>query len=313
MNEQPSIAETLLDAQFTARLSQLALVAPRSFRGASSGKRFSRSRGAEGMEFADHKEYSAGDDFRSIDWNVYARLNELVVKNFESQENLRLYVMLDTSASMNGASPESPAMRDGAVQPRKIDVARRLAAALAYIGFNNEDWTGVYNFTQTVGESYAPSGKPRTASLLDFLGKTAPGGTTDYKTAFKSFTIQQSRPGLAVIISDFANLKGLDDGLKFLAYNNFVVIALHITDPDEECPSLAGEVDLVDMESGESVPLTVRGTTLAEYQKLYRVHLAQAAKAFSIYDATYLRISTKDDVAQVVMNTFKQHRIVRQR
>ncbi len=100
---------------------------------------------------------------------------------------------------------------------------------------------------------------------------------------------------------------------KFLVYNHFIVIALHIVDPDEESPDLTGEVDLVDMESGESVPLTVRGNTLAEYQKLHRAHMAQVAKAFSIYDATYLRISVRDDLKQIVMNTFKQQRLVRQR
>ncbi len=306
MIEANTSDDLLLDAQFSSRLSQLSLVSPRAFRGVSSGKRFSRSRGAEGMEFADHKEYSAGDDFRSIDWNVYARLNELVVKNFETQESLRLYVLLDTSASMAGVSTDS-------VPSRKFDVARRLAAALAYIGFNNEDWTGVYNFSHTVGESYAPPGKPRTALMLDHLGKTQPGGKSDYKNAFKSFTIQQTRPGLAVIISDFANANGLDDGLKFLAYNNFIMTALHITDPNEENPALVGEVDLVDMETGQNVPLTVRGNTLAGYQKLYHAHLARVAKSFSVYDATYVRISTNDDVKQVVLNTFKQRRIVHQR
>jgi uncharacterized protein (DUF58 family) len=301
MPDQTSSTAPILDAQFMARLSQLSLVAPRSFPGASMGKRFSRSRGTEGMEFADHKEYSPGDDFRNIDWNVYARLDELVVKNFETQETLRLNVLLDTSASMNTGTPS------------KADVARRLAAALAYIGFINEDWTGVYSFSNKLGESYAPAGKPRTAALLDFLGQSAAQGQTDFRDAFKGFTIQQGRPGLAVIISDFCNMRGLDEGLKFLVYNNFIVIALHIIDPEEEAPDLAGEVDLVDTETGESVPLTVRGNTLVEFQKMYRAHLASVAKAFAVYDATYLRISTRDDLKQVIMNTFKQQRLVRQR
>jgi hypothetical protein len=72
-------------------------------------------------------------------------------------------------------------------------------------------------------------------------------------------------------------------------------------------------VDLVDTETGESVPLTVRGNTLVEFQKMYRAPLASVAKAFAVYDATYLRISTRDDLKQVIMNTFKQQRLVRQR
>ncbi len=292
---------TLLDAALMTRLSQLKLVAPRSFQGSSSGKRFSRARGSEGMEFADHKEYSPGDDFRNIDWNVYARLNELVVKNFETQENLRLCLLLDTSSSMQLGAP------------RKFDVARKLAAALAYVGYVNEDWTGLYTFASKVSGSYAPAGKPRTPAMLEFLSGSEASGKTDFTSAFKAFTIQQNRPGLAIIISDFWNTAGLDDGLKFLVYNNFVVVAMHLTDPAEESPDLSGEVDLQDLETGESVPLTVRGNTLAEYQKLYRAHLASVAKIFSVYDALYLRISTRDDLQQLLMNTFKQQRIVRQR
>jgi uncharacterized protein (DUF58 family) len=303
MNKPPeqSDSNSLLDAALMTRLSQLALVAPRSFQGSSTGKRFSRARGSEGMEFADHKEYSPGDDFRNIDWNVYARLDELVVKNFETQENLRLYALLDTSASMQIGNPS------------KFDVARKLAAALAYVGFVNEDWTGVYTFASKVVGSYAPAGKPRTAAMLEFLNESKATGQTDFTSALKAFTIQQNRPGLAVIISDFWNTKGLDDGLKFLVYNNFVVVALHMIEPTEETPDLSGEIDLQDMETGESVPLTVRGDTLAEYQKLYRAHLAQVAKIFSVYDALYLRVSTQDDLQQLVMNTFKKQRIVRQR
>src|SRR5437868_3624123 len=156
---ETSQTDSLLDAALMTRLSQLKLVAPRSFQGSSSGKRFSRSRGSEGMEFADHKEYSPGDDFRNIDWNVYARLDELVVKNFETQENLRLYVLLDTSASMGIGSIGSPT---------KFEVARKLAAALAYVGYVNEDWTGLYTFGSKVAGSYAPAGKPRTPAMVDF-------------------------------------------------------------------------------------------------------------------------------------------------
>src|SRR5882724_8454185 len=168
-----SLIEPLLDAQLMARLSQLSLVASRRFQGASSGKRFNRARGSEGMEFADHKEYSHGDDFRSIDWNVYARLDELVVKTFETQEDLRLYVLLDTSASMGTFM---------GVAPTKFDAARRLAAALAYIGFVNEDRTGVYCFSQSVEKNYAPNSKPRTSALFDFLDQAATGGRTDFKS-----------------------------------------------------------------------------------------------------------------------------------
>ncbi|HEY3322830.1 MAG TPA: DUF58 domain-containing protein [Planctomycetota bacterium] len=293
--------EELLGPGLMAKLSQVSLAAPKTFPGSSTGKRFSRARGSEGMEFADHKQYSPGDDFRSIDWNVYARLDELVVKNFETQENLRINVLLDASGSMAFGKPAKGA------------VAKSLAAALAYIGFINEDWTGVFAFTDALRERYLPKGKPSTAALLDVLDRTTLEGKTNFSAALKAFSIQNTRPGLAFLISDFCSASTLDEGLRSLVYANYSIVALHITDPADEAPDLSGEMDLEDMESGETIPLTVRGNTLQEYKRMHQQHCTAVAKAFALYDAVYLRISTQEPVEHVILGSLKQQRVVRQR
>jgi len=293
--------EIALPAELMARLSRLAIIAPRVFPGSSQGKRFSRTRGSEGMEFAGHKEYSPGDDFRSIDWNVYARLEELVVKNFETQENLRLYVLLDCSASMASGNPQKGAW------------AKRLAAALAYIGFANEDWTGVFPFNKEIGESYLTKGRPRISQLLELLGRTPLSGRTDFSGVLKTFSIRNALPGLVFLISDFWRAQDLEESLKFLVYNHHSLVAIHVVDPLEQAPLLAGEMDLEDMETGETVPLTVRGNTLQDYQAMYQRHCAAVARAFSMYDAAYLRLSTQEPLQQVVLKTFRERRLVRQR
>jgi len=291
----------ILEPSLLGKLSRLRLSAPRSFPGSSSGKRLSRARGAEGMEFADHKEYSAGDDFRNIDWNVYARLDELVVKNFETEENLRIYVLLDTSASMAFG------------EPAKEAVARRIAAALAYLGFVNEDWTGVFTFGETLRDNFISAGKPKLRALGEFLSSAKCAGQTDFAAAFKAFSIQHARPGLAFILSDFWNAGNLDAALKFLACNRFCVAALHLLDPAEEDPTIAGDMDLCDLETGETVPLTSRGDTAEKYRALVKAHCTRVAGAFAAYNATYLKVSTRDNLEHLLLNILKRKQLVRAR
>src|SRR5512133_2970536 len=111
----------LLEPALMRKLERLRISSRVVHPGASMGERMSRARGS-GMEFADHKEYSAGDDFRMIDWNVYARLDEFVVRLYETEENLSVCIMVDASASMDF----------GGANGTKWDAAKRLAAALCY-------------------------------------------------------------------------------------------------------------------------------------------------------------------------------------
>ena len=100
VDRNASPAEEVLSAQFMKQLERFRMCSRVVHPGASMGERVSRSRGS-GMEFADHKEYAPGDDFRMIDWNVYARLDQFVVKVFETEENLSVAILLDASASMD--------------------------------------------------------------------------------------------------------------------------------------------------------------------------------------------------------------------
>jgi uncharacterized protein (DUF58 family) len=293
--------DQLLDRRLLARLGALALKAPRVFPGSGSGNRSSKARGAEGMEFADHKEYSPGDDFRNIDWNVYARLDELVVKNFETEEVLRVHVLVDTSASM------------GFGAPAKSLCAKRLAAALAWLGYGAEDWTGVYTFADDLRDEYAPAGKPKSRMMLDLLARSECSGATDLERTLKAFTIKQSRIGLAFIISDFWSSERIDPGLKHLVNAGFSVVGLHVVDPDEESPPIAGDMDVVDLETGEEVPLTAKPGTLAAYQEAFKAHCRAIEGAFALYGQTYLKVPTRDPIEKSLIAALARKRLIRER
>src|SRR5438270_4731016 len=116
----------LLDPEFLHKLEQLELVSKKIFVGRMKGERKSKRRGSS-VEFADHRQYSVGDDLRHIDWNVYGRLDRLFLKLFLEEEDLHFYTLLDASLSMDFGDPT------------KLQYAKQVAAALAFIGLVNHD------------------------------------------------------------------------------------------------------------------------------------------------------------------------------
>ena len=141
----------LFDDDFQRKLETLALVSRRVFAGRMRAERRSKKKGS-GVEFADHRAYAPGDDFRFVDWNIYRRFGRLLVRLYEEEEDLSIYLIVDCSASMGFGSP------------RKFDQARRLCAALAYVGLANLDRVSVIGTSDHVGSRMpATRGKNRTA------------------------------------------------------------------------------------------------------------------------------------------------------
>ena len=160
----------LFDAEFLRKLERLELLANKIFRGLIRGEHATPRRG-RGIEFADFRRYRPGDDLRYIDWNIFARLDRLFLKLYASEEDLTLHVLLDVSASMDFGTP------------RKFDYARKLAAALAYIGLHSSDRVAIGVFADMLG-ARLPTLKTRhqMATVLDFLTARHSGGATDFDT-----------------------------------------------------------------------------------------------------------------------------------
>ncbi len=147
----------LFDSEFLKKLEYLSLVSRRVFRGSLLAQRRTMQLGG-GIEFADHREYTPGDDFRYLDWNLYARHDELLLKRFQEEEDLHVYFLLDCSRSMAFGDPP------------KFDFARQVAAALAYIALADLDRVAVIAFAgDIVADFPLTRGKGRILSLLKFL------------------------------------------------------------------------------------------------------------------------------------------------
>jgi uncharacterized protein (DUF58 family) len=233
-------------------------VSRRVFRGQLLAQRRTMQLGG-GIEFADHREYTPGDDFRYLDWNVFARHDELLLKRFQEEEDLHVYMMLDSSRSMAFG------------EPPKFDYARQVTAALAYIALAELDRVSVVAFAgDIVADFPLTRGKGRILALLNFLERLEPQGSlTDLARVSKNFVHRNQRRGLAVLVSDLFDPGGFERGLDLLRHHRYEPHLVQVYDRREGDPHIKGDVELVDVETGAVQKVTITERNLRQYQRIF--------------------------------------------
>ena len=255
MAQQP----TLLPETIRRRLEPLMLVARTVRAGAVKGDRRSIKRGAS-IEFADYRNYAAGDDLRQLDWNIYARLERPYIKLLEDEEDLAVHILLDASASM-----DFPA--DGEPDERKLLVAQRIAAALAYLSLISGD-----RLTLSVlgagGRQFGPArGRAQSLRMLQFAQRVEAAGMVDLDAALGEYA-GRARPGLTLLISDMFSLDGqYRDGVNALLSRGHEVAIVHVLARDELQPQVTGDLSLIDVETSLQQEVTLDGAMLGVYQR----------------------------------------------
>lgn len=250
----PDAGTELFDEAFQRRLEWLAVASRRVFAGRLRAERRTRKSGA-GLEFADHREYARGDDLRTLDWSVYARTGRALVKLFEEEEDLAVYVLLDCSGSMAHG------------RPSKFDHARRLAAAMAYVGLANLDRVALIAWSTRVARRMPPArGRNRIFKVFEFLRAAEPAGGTALADAARTFAAENKRRGVAVVVSDLYDPAGFERGINAIRYQRFEPMVIHVTDAREADLAARGDVSLVDEETGEARDVTVTPELLARYR-----------------------------------------------
>ncbi len=275
MSSQPSNLPTfrpssqptsqLFDEPFLHKLERLAILSRRTLAGQLQGERRSPKRG-QSVEFADFRPYASGDDFRRIDWNAYARLERFFIKLFIEEEDLTVHLLIDTSRSMDWG------------QPNKLWYAVRAAAALGYIALAGLDRVtatalGMENWKNgSLGHMSPRRGKQQAFALFQFLSGLKANNTVDLRAALTRYAIRSHQPGPLLIFSDLFDPQptnqpsNLHTGLNALAARGFQVTLLHILSPDEVNPDLAGDLKLLDIETGADIEITADYDLLQRYR-----------------------------------------------
>lgn len=286
--------DDLFDDDFQRKLDYLALVSRRVFAGRMRAERRTKKSGS-GVEFADHRDYQPGDDFRYLDWNVYQRFDRLLLRLFEEEEDLAIYIIVDQSASM--------AFGDG----KKLRYAKRVAAALAYVGLANLDRVSVIGANDHVAERMQQTrGKARIFKVFRFLKTLKADGTTDLGDAMKGFVAQNKKRGLAVLISDLYDPQGFERGINVLRYNKFDPFVVHVTDETEAKPKLHGDVLLYDCETGDERELTVTASVLKKFEGAYRDYLQDIERFCSSHTVPSIRADVGVPFDELVLRVFRR-------
>jgi uncharacterized protein (DUF58 family) len=286
--------DDLFDDDFQRKLDYLALISRRVFSGRMRAERRTKKTGS-GVEFADHREYQPGDDFRYLDWNVYQRFGKLLLRLYEEEEDLAIYFIIDASGSM--------AFGDGA----KLKYAKRVCAALAYVGLANLDRVAIVSTSDRVMERMQETrGKARIFKVFRFLRELEPAGQTDLGDAMKTFVAQHKRRGLAVVISDLYDPAGFERGINVLRYNKFDPFVVHVADPKEEKPKLAGDVLVYDCETGEEREVTVTAKVLEKFGEAYRSYLQEVERFCATHQVPYIRADVNTAFDELILRVFRR-------
>ncbi len=283
----------LFGEEFLKKLEYLHMVSRKTFVGTNRADRRMRKIGS-GIEFADHRKYSMGDDFRYIDWNVYGRIDKLLLRLFEEEEDLHIYILIDASKSMQIG------------EPLKLHYAMQMAAALTYIGLANLDRVGIVPFSDALHPHLPVArGKSRIFKVFDFLSQIEAGGHTSLQTIADSFVHRYKRKGLAIVISDFYDPDGFEEGINSLRYNGFEPFVLQIYDQREVNPNFHGDLTLVDCETGEAKEITVSKSLLDAYKREHDKYCDELSNYCSSKGIPYFRTHTQIAFDELVLRIFR--------
>ena len=245
--------------EFIARLDHLRIRTRREYAGLGKGAHLSPRRGSS-LEFNDFRHYSIGDDFRYIDWGLYGRTDKLYIKLFKEEEDLLTYVFLDASASMGFPAAD-----------RKFEAAVATALAVAYVALAAGDRVMV-RVLAGAGTPPAPAfvyGRHRIVDLGRHLVNLRPGGEVDLAPALAREMVSIRRAGKVFLISDFLMLlKSVERGLSLFTAASMDVSAVQILGAHElDGQGLAGDVEVVDAESGERVRVSLGNRERERYRQ----------------------------------------------
>lgn len=288
----------LLTPDLLAKLERLELVSRKVFRGRMKGERRSKRKG-QSVEFADFRNYVPGDDLRLIDWNLYARLDQLFLKLFQEEEDLHIYALIDCSESMNFGTPT------------KLRVAKQLAAALGYVGLCRADRVSV----QAIGRQgrHAPVLRGRSGlwKMLQYLDGVESGDNVSLHDGIKDFALRNSGTGVCVLISDLMDKEGFESALRMLVGRRMDVFVMHVLSPEELDPPLRGDRRLIDCEDGDQAEITINHYVLDRYQETLQKFLGAVKTFCSRRSIVYIPVNTEQPVDEVMTHYLRKRGVVR--
>jgi uncharacterized protein (DUF58 family) len=291
-------ASPLIDRAFLERLERLTIHWAKSFPGLVGGHNASRFSGP-GQEFLDHRNFHQGDDLRAVNWRAYMRLEKMFLKMFQIEPRVPVRLMLDVSDSMtlgqNGTS--------------KFDYARRLTAALAYVGLVRLDTIQIQPFNDRLRESSTSGGgRHRFSPVVDYLTALPAGGPTNLMKVCRSFIGEYSQRGLVIVVSDFLDDADVEKPLQYLADFGHELSLIQVWSEEDRTPPWDGELDLVDAESGGHLQISFDEEARERYTRSFDEYSDKLRLLALRNSGRYVGLSTSMPVEDAVFGPMVRSR-----
>lgn len=284
---------TLLSPALLARLEALQLGTRTRLAGKFGGDHRS-SRYGNTVDFADFREYMPGDDYRRIDYHVLARLDQLLIKLFEANDEIVLRLLIDTSASM--------AIGD------KMHQARRIAAALGFVALTTHDTVSVHTFPAN-GHPPRFTGRAATPSMFSYLEGLTPEGDTPFAAAAGHLLARTGPAGITIVISDLLTPEW--ERLVHLRARGSDLVLVHLLAAADTDPKILGDLELVDRESGERLLVSLTPDTIDTYHDRVETWSQEIADRCHGIGASYVSLRPEDDIEEIMMKSWRGVGVVR--
>ncbi|HUG32558.1 MAG TPA: DUF58 domain-containing protein [Acidimicrobiia bacterium] len=284
---------SLLSPALMARLESLQIASRHRLLGRFGGEHKSKRYGNT-VDFADFREYHPGDDFRRIDYHVMARLDQVLIKLFEADDEITVRLLIDTSGSM-------------AVGGKMLQ-AKRLAAALGFVALTAHDSVSVHTFP-----SRAPAprfaGRAEVPGFLDYVESLEAEGLTPFAEAARHLLSQSGLPGLTVVLSDLLTPEW--SSLVQLRSSGSDVNIFHIMCEEDLEPDFTGDLELVDRELGDRLTVSVTDDVAASYRERVRAWRQDVATAARAAGAGFQAVNAEDDTEALLLTTWRSAGVLR--
>ena len=282
-----------LNPELVARLRGLELRARSVAAGSVSGMHRSAYHGFS-VEFAEHRQYTPGDDIRYMDWRIFGRADRLYIKQYEEETNLHCNFLVDASRSMSFSGPAARGFT-------KFDYAAALAAGLAYLLTHQQDAAGLQTFDHEVRDALPTgSGHTHLANFLDILERTRPERNTDVKMLFHRMAEELRRRSMIVLISDL--LADADDvvaGIEHICYVGHELIVLHVMDDQEWNFPMIENLLFEGLEDETRLPADPQALRRS-YLDAVRRFVTRVESVCLKHRADYIPVNTRDPVGAVL-------------
>ncbi|GIW88417.1 MAG: hypothetical protein KatS3mg108_2741 [Isosphaeraceae bacterium] len=292
-------SEPLLDPEFLTKLEQLELVSRKIFVGRMKGERRSKRRGSS-VEFADHRNYTVGDDLRHLDWNVYGRLDKLFLKLFLEEEDLHVSILLDTSLSMDFG------------EPTKLRYGKQVAAALAFVGLVNHDRVRIDAVSSRLDEGLSGlRGRSQMWRVVSYLEGLTASGASDLAAAARAFAARHRGKGVVIVVSDFMDKRGYEPALRYLLARDLDLTVIQVLSQEELEPELTGDLRLVDAEDGEETEISVSPALLKRYRENLDRHVSGLREWCTRRGIGSILTSNQQPFDRLILDYLRQRGLIR--